>query len=103
MIWVRRETKSFCEQGWTGQIKLIRFRNFRSARSSAKPGSAGQTSTNLTPSFKASHVHGRTINPQRAVAEPRPELLPLSGNSGQAGLAAGSTKSRMDPERNSFF
>jgi hypothetical protein len=25
VIWVRRERKYFCNQGWTGQITLIRF------------------------------------------------------------------------------
>jgi hypothetical protein len=25
VIWVRREPKYFCNQGWTGQITLIRF------------------------------------------------------------------------------
>ena len=32
VIWVRREMDSFCEQGWTGQITLIRLNKSRSAR-----------------------------------------------------------------------
>jgi hypothetical protein len=32
LIWVRRETESFCKQDWTGQITLIRFENLGPAR-----------------------------------------------------------------------
>jgi hypothetical protein len=32
VIWVRPKQQSFCRQGWTGRIGLIRFNKFRCAR-----------------------------------------------------------------------
>jgi hypothetical protein len=36
VIWVRREGEYFCEWDWTGQISLIRLKNFRFARKSVR-------------------------------------------------------------------
>jgi hypothetical protein len=33
VIWVKRETKYFCEQDWTAGIRLIRFNKLPGARS----------------------------------------------------------------------
>jgi hypothetical protein len=35
LIWGVREQEYFCKGDWTGQIRLIRLKNFRSARKSA--------------------------------------------------------------------
>jgi hypothetical protein len=31
LIWVRMEMKYFCKSGWTGQIRLIRFKKSHSS------------------------------------------------------------------------
>jgi hypothetical protein len=36
VIWVRREQEYFCKVVWTGQISLIRLKNFRSTRRARK-------------------------------------------------------------------
>src|SRR6202034_2276012 len=37
VIWVRREGKYFCEEDWTGSIRLKRFNKLRCARRAARP------------------------------------------------------------------
>jgi hypothetical protein len=36
VIWVGREQEYFCKGIWTGQISLIRLKNFRSTRRALK-------------------------------------------------------------------
>jgi hypothetical protein len=45
VIWVRRESKYFCGQDWTGSISLIRFDNSSPARRSANPRAVARTAT----------------------------------------------------------